>query len=49
MHVLTHALVGAIIVFPLFTSTLWSHSIIFASIFVLTVALVTKKIFREII
>ncbi len=79
MHVLTHALLGAIIVFLLKdarnlsilkkiilaviggfagilpdtlgfrTSTPWSHSIIFAPIFVLPVALVTKIIFREMI
>ncbi|KOS60223.1 metal-dependent hydrolase [Lysinibacillus agricola] len=79
MHVLTHALVGAVIVFLLKdarnlsipkkiilsviggfagilpdtlgvrTSTPWSHSILFAPIFVLPVALITKKIFREII
>ncbi|RUL54069.1 metal-dependent hydrolase [Lysinibacillus antri] len=79
MHVLTHALFGAIIVFLLKdaknlskskkvilvviggfagilpdtlgfrTSTPWSHSIIFAPIFVLPVVLITKVIFREMI
>lgn len=79
MHVFTHALFGAVIVFLLKdarnlsirkkiilsviggfagilpdtlgfrTSTPWSHSILFAPIFTLPIALVTKKIFREIL